>query len=103
MVLKKLPDAVELSPDVLSTPIGDSLMLLDLVSGVYYELEGVGARIWQLFDEQMTPAQVANQVSVEYGVSTTEASNDLADLLEELSTSKLVLTKVDSNPEPWQV
>jgi hypothetical protein len=90
VVLKKLPDSVTLSPEVLATPIGDSLMLLDVASGVYYELEGVGSRIWQLLAEQAAPADVARQIGVEYGVGEASAANDLVDLLEELSASGLL-------------
>lgn len=89
-VVKKLPDSVTLSPEVLTTPIGDSLMLLDLGSGVYYELEGVGSRIWQLLAEQTTPSEVAHQISVEYGISEASAADDLVDLLNELSASGLL-------------
>jgi len=99
-VVKKLPDAVTLSPEVLTTPIGESLMLLDLASGVYFELEGVGSRIWQLLAEQTAPAEVAHQISVEYGVDEASAADDLLDLLNELSASGLL--SYDGGPAPSQ-
>lgn len=76
-------------------------MILDLSSGVYYELEGVGSRIWQLLAEEKTPAQVAHQISAEYGVSESSASNDLAELIEELSASGLI--SIGAEADPWQV
>jgi hypothetical protein len=75
-------------------------MLLDLASGVYYELEAVGSRIWQLLAEQTTPAEVAHQISVEYGVSEASAAEDLIDLLDELSASGLL--SYDGGPPPSQ-
>ena len=53
-------------------------MLLDLNEGVYFELEEVGARMWQLLSEHKRPAEVAHLVSVEYGVSEPSVSADLA-------------------------
>ena len=89
-VSKKLPESVTISDKVLTTPIGESLMLLDLNEGVYFELEEVGARMWQLLSEHKTPAEVAHQVSIEYGVSEPGVCDDLGELLNELSTSGLV-------------
>lgn len=100
VVSKQLPDSVTLSAEVLTTPIGDSLMLLDLASGVYYELEGVGSRVWQLLAEETAPAEVAHRISVEYGVNEAAAANDLIDLLEELSASGLL--SYAGGPEPSQ-
>jgi hypothetical protein len=102
--LKKLPSMVTVSPQALATPIGESLMILDLTSGVYYELEGVGSRIWQLLAGEMTPAQVAHQISVEYRVSEASVVSDLADLIGELSASGLrAIPANPTEPEPWQV
>jgi len=89
-ISKKLPESVTISDKVLSTPIGESVMLLDLTEGVYFELEEVGARMWQLLSEHKSPAEVAHQVSIEYGVSEPSVSADLNELLHELSTSGLL-------------
>jgi hypothetical protein len=89
-ILKKLPDSVTISETVLTTPIGESLMLLELTEGAYYELEEVGARMWQLLAEHKTPAEVAHQISVEYQISEPSVSADLSELLNELSASGLV-------------
>jgi hypothetical protein len=97
-VSEKLPDSVTISGEVLTTPIGDSLMLLDLASGVYFELEGAGSRMWQLLAEQKSPAEVARLVSLEYQVSEASVSADLNDLLTELSTQGLL--SIAGRPEP---
>jgi hypothetical protein len=89
-ISKKLPESVTISDKVLSTPIGESVMLLDLTEGVYFELEEVGARMWQLLSEHKSPAEVAHQVSIEYGVSEPSVSAALNELLHELSTSGLL-------------
>jgi len=97
---KKLPTTITLSPEVLSTPIGDSLMLLDLASGVYYELEGAGSRIWQMLVEETAPAEVARLISREYGISEANAADDLFDLLYELSASGLIFYDGGPPPQP---
>jgi hypothetical protein len=98
---RKLPDSVTISTEALATPIGESLMILDLRSGVYYELEGVGARIWQLIAEEKAPAQIALIISDEYHVDEATAADDLADLIGELSSSGLL--SISAERDPWQV
>jgi hypothetical protein len=97
----KLPGSVTISTEALATPIGESLMILDLRSGVYFELEGVGARIWQFIAEEKTPAQIAHLISDEYHIDEATAAADLADLIGELSASGLL--SIGAERDPWQV
>jgi hypothetical protein len=72
-------------PQVMSRLVDDETVLLDLESGMYFGLDGVGQRIWQSVSEGKTLGEIAGIISGEYEVDEKQA---LADILE--FTSDLV-------------
>jgi len=55
----------------------DGLILLDLDGGLVLASNAVGARIWQLIEEQRTYAQIAQQLAQEFAIGAERASQDL--------------------------
>jgi hypothetical protein len=78
------------SDQVLARQGGDSLILLDIKSGCYYTLEGVGARVWELCDGSTDVSEIVAMVSSEYEVEPEMAKGDVVELLGELSRERLV-------------
>lgn len=78
------------SPQVMARTVGDETVILDLASGTYYGLDPVGARIWQLFVDGQTLAQVRDIMLAEYDVSVDDLERDLNRLLSELSDKNLI-------------
>ena len=80
------PDTkLSIPPQVMSRLVDDETVLLDLESGMYFGLDGVGQLIWQSVSEGKTLGEIAGVISAEYEVEEAQA---LADLLE--FTSDLV-------------
>ena len=85
-----LSDKVSIPTQVMARTVGDETVILDLTSGTYYGLDPVGARIWQLFADGQTLAQVRDIMLAEYDVSVDDLERDLNRLLSELSDKNLI-------------
>jgi hypothetical protein len=76
--------------DVLFQELDGEAVLLHLASGVYYSLDAVGTRIWNLAAAGNSPEAVAAQLLREYEVTAEQASQDVAALLAELQRHDLL-------------
>jgi hypothetical protein len=65
-------------------------VILNLGTGMYYELAGVGARIWELIREPTQVADVRDTILQEYDVKLERCERDLLDLLEQLADTGLI-------------
>ena len=70
-------------PQVLSREVGDETVLLNLESGIYFGLDGVGKLIWEAVSKGGDLGSVVSAVVAEYEV---EESRATADVLEFAST-----------------
>src|ERR1019366_6323652 len=66
------------SKDQVSTNLSGEAVILGMRDGVYYGLDPVGARIWELVQAPRAIYEVARTIATEYDVSRERA---LADLL----------------------
>jgi hypothetical protein len=66
-------------------------VLLDIDSGEYFALNGVGRSVWDLCDGTRTVAEVVAAICGEYDVSAETASDDTGALIESLAEAGLVV------------
>ena len=78
---------------------GDGI-LLDLRNQLYFGLDDVGCRIWQLVREKGSEAAIAEVLAQEYEVPPAECRRDLAEWLDDLIERKLLEASLDPFPEP---
>ena len=64
--------------------------ILDLDSGVYYGLNAVGSRIWQLIQLPRSVGSLLETLSSEYAVEPDRCKSDLLELLESLADAGLI-------------
>ena len=64
--------------------------ILNLKNGVYYGLDPIGARIWNLIQEPRTLAELRHILIAEYDVGAARLDSDIRDLLERLAENELV-------------
>ena len=81
---------VEISPSVIYRDVSGEIVLLNLQSGVYYGLDPVGSRMWQLLMEQRPLDDVCSVMLEEYDVAAEVLRADLSRLVDELSSKGLV-------------
>lgn len=70
--------------------MGEEILVLHLVSGGYFSLKNVAARVWQLLQTPTRPVEIGQAVAREYGVPSGRSEADVLDLLEELAERGLV-------------
>jgi len=76
--------------DQVSTELEGEAVILNLADGVYYGLDGVGARVWELLREPRSVAELRDEVVAEFDVDGETAERDLLALLGELAARRLV-------------
>ncbi len=80
-----------------SSDLGGEAAILDLEGGVYYGLDEVGARIWEMIQEPRPASEVRDALIEEYDVEPERCERDLLALLERLAEERLIEV-VDETP-----
>ena len=81
---------ITIPKSVLFQKVGEEIVLLSLDSGVYFGLDPVGARIWELISEQKSLDEVAETIAAEYDAPRETIDGDLESLVKELQEKKLI-------------
>lgn len=76
--------------DHASCELGGEAVLLDLLSGVYYGLDPVGARIWQLLQQPRTVAELRDLIVAEFDVAAERCEIDLVAFIASLNAHGLL-------------
>lgn len=74
----------------LSSDVIDSIVILHLKDGVYYELKEVGALVWSLVQQPCSIQSILNRLLEEYDVDAGQCESDLHALIEDLVKFNLV-------------
>ena len=77
-------------PDVLSSAFEYETVLLDLRDGVYYTLDEVGARIWQLVQRPVSIPDICKTIRTEFEVAAERCDEDVRALAHNLLDRGLV-------------
>ena len=81
---------VVVSKDQVSCDLEGEAAILNLKNSVYYGLDPVGARVWQLIQEPTTLAQIREVLRAEYDVETSQLETDIRDLVEQMAEQGLI-------------
>jgi len=81
---------VRIAEDVVYRELEGETVLLNLRTGVYFGLDAVGTRIWQLLHEGCTAAQVSERLVAEYDVAAGPCEQDLRAFMTALHEHALV-------------
>jgi coenzyme PQQ synthesis protein D (PqqD) len=77
-------------PSVITRELSGETVLLNLESGVYYGLDTVGTRVWQLLTQGRTIASVCDTMIEEYDVAAQVLHADVMRLVGELHDRGIV-------------
>ena len=75
---------ITIPPQVMSRLVGEETVVLDLESGIYFGLDGVGKRIWESLSDGKTLAETVAVIASEYDVDEARAVADLVTFATEL-------------------
>ncbi len=85
-----MTDHVRIADGVVYKRVGDETILLDFDAGVYYGLDSVGARIWELLADARSLEAIVDTLLEEYDVTRDVLEKDVAELLSELELKQLI-------------
>jgi hypothetical protein len=88
-----LASRVRVNEGVLCQELQGEAVLLHLDSGIYYGLDPVGTRMWQLIAEHERLADVVDAIIAEFDVSDEQCATDLLELVARLEDQGLVTTE----------
>jgi hypothetical protein len=92
-----LNSTVVASENQVSSDLGGEIVCLNHKSGVFYGLDGVGARIWELIQDPRTVNEIRDIVLEEYDVEPGRWERDLLALLEQLAAEGLIRVQDDAH------
>jgi len=78
------------NPNVLFKRLGDEMVLFNLDTDHFYELNAPAARFWELLSAGSDTAQVSEQMLDEYAVDRDQLANEAGALLASLQQEGLV-------------
>lgn len=81
---------VKIPADVLDHDLQGETVILNLNTGVYWGLDPVGTRVWQLLQEQPRVGAILEILRAEYDAAEARLRQDLLDLLTRLMENGLV-------------
>jgi Coenzyme PQQ synthesis protein D (PqqD) len=81
----------------LSSELAEEAVILNLDSGIYYGLNEVGARIWELVQQPRSFGELHSILLEEYDVPTEACKQDLTKILLDLKNASLVEVSHDAS------
>ena len=92
-----LNSTVEAAGNQVSSDLGGEVAILNLKSGVFYDLDNVGARIWSLIQRPRTVTEIRDVLLEEYDVEPERCERDLLVLLDQLTAEGLIKVHDDAH------
>ena len=88
-----LDTRLSIPAQVMSRLVGDETVLLDLASGMYFGLDGVGKRIWESVADGKSLGETAAIIASEFKVDEAQAHADLIEFARDLVERGLLEAK----------
>jgi hypothetical protein len=85
-----LASTVQATTDHVACDLGGETAILHLESGIYFGLDAMATRIWQLLQTPRTLAELRDMLLVEYDVAPERLEQDLLAFVEKMEQAKLV-------------
>jgi hypothetical protein len=78
------------SDNIIWSVVDGEAMLLNVVSGDYFSLNETATEVWQHLHAGATEAEIVDAVARRYQVATADVQRDVAELMAELRSTKLL-------------
>ena len=79
------------SEKIVFTHLDDTIVMMDVEEGHYYELDPIATRIWELIEEGSTVGAICDALVDQYEVDPQECRQDTLEFLERAAERGLVL------------
>lgn len=86
-----LEKKIKISENTVVREMGAGIVILNLNTERFYELDQVGKRFWELLSEEQEYTFALNILQEEYEVSTERLQEDISRLIDELEKAELII------------
>lgn len=83
-------DTLVAAPDQVSCDIGNQTAILNMKNGVYYGLDSVGSRIWELLQQPRRFPEIEAVLQTEYDVEPSRLAREVLELCGTLANAGLI-------------
>jgi hypothetical protein len=80
----------------ISVATGEEIVVLNAKTGIYFSMEEIGVRIWQLLENPIRVRAIYDRLIDEYHVEPVQCEQDLLSFLSDLSEQGLITEVQDS-------
>ena len=84
-------------PNVIHETIDGEAVIINLMTGRYYSLEGTGSEIWSLIEKEASVPTIVEGMTRRHGIAHPDAQHVVVHFLEQLLEEKLI--RVDAEDE----
>jgi hypothetical protein len=81
---------IKISENVVWRDLEGEIVILNLTSGVYFSVDGVGTRIWTLMSEQVATDDIVRKLISEFDVEEAQLRSDMESLMRDLASQGLI-------------
>jgi hypothetical protein len=78
------------APDLIATDMDGETVMMDVESGIYFGLSGVGGRIWELLEDPRSAEDLTRAIMAEFDVDPETCRTDVQSFLDSLLENGLV-------------
>ena len=75
---------------ILSSDIGDEMVMMDINLGKYFSLKGPSGRVWELIDKETTVQSILETLLEEYDVEAKQCEEELFALLHDMHDANMI-------------
>ena len=91
---------VRIPDDIVFRVLGEEAVILNASTGMYFGLDKIGTRMWQVISEQGSLDKVVETLLGEYEVEEEQLRHDLDHLIQQLTEKGLVKTDAEKTSPP---
>ena len=87
----KLSSIVSKSTELLASELDGELVMMDVESGKYYGLNGMGSVIWNMIDDPKSVSEICLQLEKEYDVEKETCEQEVMAFLNSMDKEKMLV------------
>ena len=78
---------------ILSSDIGDEMVMMDINLGKYFSMKGPSGRVWELIEKETTVQAIFDILLDEYDVEAEQCQQELFALLEDMHDAEMIVVE----------
>ncbi len=86
----ELSTTITRNENIVFTDLDDTIVMMDVDEGQYYELDPVAARIWEIVEEGPTVSGICSALAAEYAVEPQECQESTLEFLQSAAEQGIV-------------